>query len=322
MTWLADDLIITVRRRCRIPDGGAVMTDAELLACADERTLSRFVPFLRSLGEEYGIATTDYALAADVTSYRIPARAAGTALRDAVLLNADGIGVSLPRISLEDRDAYGGGASAWWRAGAAICLERSEVVIRPSPIAAGSTLRLRYLFRPSRLVLSTQVAAVQTINLVTAGVIKRVTFTVAGTDPADGSIVDWVQASPGFDVLTVEDEINDLGGGIWELTRGVVQSSLSSGGVVGDYVCPAALAAGTTPVVQLPEVLHSALATAVQIDVYHAMREHAVRVATEAALERELAEARKTLTPRVSGEAERVVNRNSFLRRGGHAGWR
>ena len=27
MAWLADDLVTTVRRRCRIPDGGAVMSD-------------------------------------------------------------------------------------------------------------------------------------------------------------------------------------------------------------------------------------------------------------------------------------------------------
>jgi hypothetical protein len=312
VAWLADDLLSSVRLRCRIPDGGAVASSAELCSIADEETLSIFVPYLASLNEEYGIATYDWPITSGVSAYRIPARASGTALRDVTLVESDGTGYSLPRISLEERDAYETGGSWLWKRGAAICLQRSEVILRPGTGMGGMTLRFRYQARPARLVLQSTVGQVTAIVAAAGGVVTQVEVD-EGTPPDDGTTVDWVQATPGFDVLGMDLTWELDAGVIYDIGPGVPETSAGpSAAAIGDYIAPA----GTTPIVQLPELLHPVLGAAVGSRVFDLMREHTKADAARKEVSAKLADLRTSLTPRIKGEAQILVNRDSPLRVG------
>jgi hypothetical protein len=298
--WRADDLVAAVRLRCRLPDGDAAVSDAEILALADEEMLLTLTPAVRLAKAEYGVTYSDTTISGLTRTVRIPSRAQSGGLRDVLLVNSDGVGVGLPRIPVEERERYAAGAGPYWPHGVAFSVEGDKVYVLPGNAGGGTsfTLRLKYYRRPGRLVLAASAARIISIS--------GADLTVAAIgDAGDGNIVDIVQGAPNFDLLE-EDITADYAGPV--MTLDAPNPEIAR----GDYIT----LSGTSPVVQLPDALHPVLVAAVSVRVYELMGNAAATELAQKKLSDSLSRVNRLINPRIEGEESPIVNRYSPLRTG------
>lgn len=295
-----DDLVAAVRVRCRIPDGDAVASDAELLGWADEELSGVILPLVQSARAGYGLTYADQSLVAGQADYRIPQRAQMSGLADVLLLDTQGLATSIPQVP----------SSEAWRVGTqtgspgAFTIEGDRVKLLPAPSVSLGSLRLQFCRRPSRLTLASAAAAITSVG-------SAPTYAVAAAGSVtNGVSVDVVQGVSGWDVLASDVTVSVA-------ALNFTLPSAVSGAAVGDYIA----LAGTTPVVQLPSELHQLLVQAVTVRVYEALGDKQGVALALAQQERLLGYARSMLSPRVHGEVPRIVNHGSFLRGGGRR-WR
>jgi hypothetical protein len=301
--WRSDDLVAAVRLRCRIPDGGSVASDEEILLLADEELSHTILPAVRRARAEFYVGQADYAVDGSTGEFRIPSRAQSGGLRDVVMVGADGTGVSLPMVSLERRDTYHVASHPHWPNGYAFAVQGDKVILLPSAAPVPWTLRLRYYQRPGRLVPAAQGRAITAIDG------DGVTYTCAATGTSGivaGVSVDLIQAQPNFDWLATGVTIAT------EAPNDIVLPAAVPGVTVGDVFT----LAGTTVMVQLPEALHPTLVNAVAMRVYELLGNHQQAEAVQKRLERTLGNVQSLINPRIEGEAQALINRHSPLRTG------
>jgi hypothetical protein len=317
MAWTSDDLDTAVRRDARIPDGSSAMSASEVLAIADEETLVTCLPLLLSARAEHMVRSADYTIASGQASYRIPTNALAAGLRDVTLRMPSGAEVSLPQIPIERRGLYEVAGASWWPDAVGYCVQGDAVVLLPTPAQAGYTLRLRYHWRPGRLVPTTSTSVYRVASV--SGFIRFYGASVP-TAFSTSTPVDVVEALPNFDTpfqrCTPASVTTGAAGFVQlDITDDFVSylAELGPGVAVTDLWIALA---GYAPVVQLPDVMHPLLAAAVVARVEGALgrreRMAAAMMRVEAARERVL----PLLGPRNEGEPELCVNWHSPLRAG------
>lgn len=272
---------------------------------ADEEMSMTMAPIVRNASSEFWVAHTDQAIVSGTASYRIPARAMGGSLRDVTFVNDSGSEVSLPQLPMEEAIRFRNSSSGWWQSGMAFFMEGDKITLLPSPTQAAGYLRMYYVRRPNRLV---AVSAAATITSVASNV-----YTASGGVPSTMSTttaLDLVDASPNFDWLTVDNTPTGKTG------TTITFASAVSEAVAGDYIC----LANESCVLQLPVELQPILVNAVVVRVLEALGDREGMVAAELKLQRQSEVIVSLLTPRVQGEAPRIINRSSPLRRGGKTG--
>lgn len=243
--WLVDQLIRSVRRRAYMPQNDATFSPADMLEVANEEMRDYMVPFLRDVHEEFLVASLDVTVAAGVASIRLPQRCAGEQLKG-VLYDAGSTGVYTPMRRIDSTDV----ASA---SGVAFYLEDDEIVFTPAPTSA-LRLRLKYIYRPSRMVLVSD--CVQTT---TPGGYLSLTpgaSTTVGPRFTDGALVDIVAGQPGFRTLVMDATAVTAVGASFIFST-VVPTTVA----VGDYVC----LAGESCFPQIPEAAWGLLAQRIAV---------------------------------------------------------
>jgi hypothetical protein len=296
LAWTAtsDDLADAIRECAALPDAGSP-TDAEIFRVADREIQTRFVPFMRSLRENYGVKTTEQALTVGTSDYRIPSAAQGGTLRFVTIVDSAGVERNLPQVPLQ-YDAK------WNQNGTPIAFTTIDDKIRlfPSPDTA-NTLRMLYYRRPSKLV------AVSSCFPVASKTSTQVVVT--GTPSwTSGTPIDVVQANPHF------AQVIDHNAATRSSSTFTIASSVATTDVaVGDYVCEHM----TTCVVGLPAELYYALVSATAAQLLNSDGDNAGFAREMAQCERIMLNARDTLAPRVDGAPRTIVGLNSPLRSGG-----
>jgi hypothetical protein len=291
VSWTTDTLVDKIRRRASLPDAGTP-TDQEILDVATEELLSRFVPFVRSCRENYGVKTTTQTLVVGTSDYRIPSDAQGATLRLVTLVDSAGNERDIDQVPIQyDQFSSTNGTPRGF------CVIDDMVRLIPTPDRA-DTLRLLYYRRPSALV---PVASCFPVASKT-----DTTVVVTGTPSwASGTPIDVVQALPHFTTL-----LDDNAATLATSTFTVADSASTSAVAVGDYVCLHM----ETCIPGIPAELHAALvsATAAQLLVEEGDAQGAAMEMSNA--ERIMNAARATLTPRVDGAPRLIVSSNSPLR--------
>jgi hypothetical protein len=193
LAWTAtsDDLADAIRECAAIPDAGT-LTDAEIFRVADREIQTRFVPFMRSLRENYGVKTTEQTLTAGTADYRIPSDAQGGTLRLVTIVDSAGVERNLPQVPLQYDQR-------WSQNGTPVAFTTIDDKIRlfPTPDTA-NTLRMLYYRRPSRLVPLSECAEIVSAT----DTVARITYEGYLATQADtGDPFDIVQAQPHFAVL-------------------------------------------------------------------------------------------------------------------------
>ena len=300
MGWLTTDLLSRIRYRAGLPDSGDPNnTDAILLLVADDVTVERILPAIHAAREEYGLTSTDVALVAGRSDYRIPSRAAFGGLRHVGYVDSGGTYRELNFLDPEEIDLLSGLDPA----DALEYTVSGDVVRIPEPSSASGSLRMRYFRRPSVLVAASTGADEQP-HAITSGV-GGTTLTI-GTHAFDnGDVADLVQAKPPFDVLAQDIALSGVTGTTVDIPAAV------TGLAVGDYVCTA----GETPVPQLPAELHAVLAIGCAAEVLRRGKDPQ-SAEREAEFERKLASIIGAMSPRVQADQRKIINHFSPLRHG------
>jgi hypothetical protein len=313
MAWTTTDLLAAVRRDCRIPDGAHPMPDADILATADEQIRTSLVPLLHSTDENYLVKRVDLAIVPGTSEYRIPSRATAGGLRDVWIVDPAGNQTDLVEVDLEDMWRFQSSFATSWSPRPLYCIEGDKIVI-PTPTVTGYSLRVRYYFRPSRLVLPAQCAViVDPLPGLGTGIVLA---TNAAVIEADANFVsDIVQALPNFDTklidgivtvvtpgVTAEVQVNDALGAPLDITTTDI--------TFDDFICNA----GETCVPQVPDVLHALLAKETAAAVASALGQMPRVGALTLQAERERAAVLPMLARRNTGGDRKIINRHSPLR--------
>lgn len=302
MVWTADDLVTSVKRRGQFPDANGALTDADILAIADEVMLEEIEPVLTKPGSEYLLQTKDVSLVAGTAEYRLPARAIVSKLRDLWYIDESGNERQLDQISHERAPVPAGQTGS---DPIDFYLRGEHVVLRYTPSAAGGRkLRMRYYLRRPRLVL---VAAAPRITAINTGT-KVLTASIP-TTWTNANLVDLIHFGGLFDHLGLDLVVTAVDGGFLNIT---LSAALPADLAVGDYVS----LAGESSVLCIPVELHPALVSLTLARALRALGDPRAGAEEDAAAVK-LAGLAPLFQPRVDGTAPKMVPRFSPLRNGG-----
>lgn len=230
MATTTTNLIDSIKLKGSFPASNDLFSNANYLSILNDELLNTIVPIINRVNEEYFLVYKSYDITANQESYRIPKRAVASTLRDVQRIDSNGSVQSLPRQFEEDRSSLTSGPFGYY-------LKSNSVLLSPVPTSTTGTLRLAYIRRPSKLVLTTACAAITNIagTVVTVG-------SVPGT-MTNGTLIDFVQADSPYDILDMDTAISSVSG--TTITFASVPTDLA----VGDYIC----LAGESPVPGIPE---------------------------------------------------------------------
>lgn len=291
VSWTTDTLVSKVRRRANLPDGGSPSSQ-EILDVASEEILTRFVPFLRSLQENYGVTSTTQALTVGTAEYTIPSDAQGSTVRLVEYIDAAGVERVLPQLTLQDEQLWS--TNGYVRG---FVVVGNKVRLLPAPDRA-ETIRISYYRRTSALVPVSSCFPVANTT--------STTVTVTGTPSwTSGTPIDIVQSLPHFAQL-LDGNAATRSGSVFT----VASSASTTDIVAGDYVCLHM----ETCIPGLPAELHAALVSATAAQLLSEDSDQAGFMREMAQCERIMAGAVKVLAPRADGAPSYVISRNAPLR--------
>lgn len=290
-------LVAGIKRRGFIPAGSG-LSATDILAYATDELESYIPALLKSIREEYLIASLDIAVSSGTVV--APERAVGAALRTISWVLTDDRDRPLPRIEPENAGCFTGqhGDPVGYM------FEGNNIILLPAPTSG--TLRLTYQQRPGVLVLPESCARVTSLN---GGGGSDVTVTPAQTSWADDLLLDVVSAAPNFPALAIDATATGA-----STTALNFDGGQPTGLAIGDYVC----LAGETCIPQIPTEVHGLLAQAAAHAIANATGSQ--RVATiKAKLDAVEAQTKVLLSPRSDGSARVVISRSRIGRWA--AGW-
>lgn len=318
--YTSDDLLSRVKARAQMPAADDRLSDAEILAMADDAIRSTVGRIIWNADDGRWVETyADVTISASVSDYRLPDRAIGEAVYDVLYVDADGDEHTLP---------YVDSADAWrWRSDAApgadggqyrFTIEGDTLRLLPTPSVTAGSLRIKYRRRPSRLVLLASCGALtaQPDDGDTAASVSAIPSVATGISEGGPADFDLVRAAPGGAPL--EDDIRCTWSGTtvtrssggWPTTGpNALLYSLPSG--YADYLCPV----GKTCVVPVPAEAVPFLTALVALEVLTVLGDMAaVQSAAQivAGRRRELV----ALVDDRSREDEAIIPRSSHLRAG------
>ena len=256
--YTTSDFVQDVRDAALLPSSTVPGTDTtHILRVADAQMRGHLEGVIRKVSEEYYIRKVDLSSPAGQRSVRLPSHAAGSSTRtvDYFAGPSANTGINtfllrrLQRVeperlpTFQPTDQYQGLPWGFY-------LEASTINLLPIPAGLG-TLRVRYQYRPGKLVIDTDTASADVITSVgttTVGglacyIIGTGTLTISGSNSAD-----IIAGSSPFETLasaTVNKSTNNT----------FLQSDFSTPPQVGDWLTLPDL----SPVVQLPTEMEPVL---------------------------------------------------------------
>lgn len=251
--YTAEVLLDSIRILGRCPNDTAAGTaDADLLKICDESLKEKIVPRIIRTREEYLVQAAWTPMVSNVTKYRIHPRAYAERLRDICFIDSAGsrFNIGDSPINREELASYGGpgsGVPAGWY------LEGNAIQLVPITGSYEGYIEQSFIARPSKLVLSTAVRLIDSVNTVT-GVIT--TTTNLPTTWTTANKFDVYSPYSGAELHALDAVASQVGGGGTE--KQVTFTTKIDGSVhgswpiaIGDYIA----LAGQAHLIQVPEDL-------------------------------------------------------------------
>lgn len=288
----ADQLLARIKARAQIPATEGRLTDPEILALADDALLLSLGREMYDADDGRWIRTAaDVGVTSGTSEYRIPERAWSSGVDAVSLVDARGNEIPLGYVDRSEIAAWD--QSGVWQSPCFTILG-DKIRLLPVPTDSAYSLRVRYVRRPSRLVLLEEASQVTSIAGSSWSTITLSTW--------DASVVlDYIHGQTG-------DSLADSVSTAFNFPN-FTPSTMPAELAVGDYAC----LAGESCVVQVPDVAIPYLADLVARDACVALgdNEGADRCAG-------LAEQRRRDVSQALAERSRtrpkVVNHHSPLR--------
>lgn len=303
MARTGDDLLAAVKRTVTIPANQSLLQDADILALATEELLSKMVPTLISLRQEYFLRVERQLMTSGVSEYAIPYRAIGRTLNDLKLF--DGTSTRrLPRIQTNDAHLFNYSAypNGFYFSG-------DSVIVIPAPVP-NNTLYAEFWFflRPNKL--TTTSAAAQVVSA--SG--DTITVTSVPSTMTAGVLVDVIQGVQGNRTWVYDCQIANVTGNTITLDTGCLTVANAPNPVptliAGDWVA----LAETSPVIQLPEEsfqMHVYRTSARVLEALGDFDGKRSLLDLLPSLEKDL---EMLLAPRIENEGQKVMQRTGLLR--------
>lgn len=251
---LTGDLILeSAKRGISFPSNNANnLSDPDILAFAYEEMISKIMPLMTSIRQEYLIAPPySQVITAGVSRYRIPQRALARNLRNIIYIDGSGNTNDITMVTPEDRPTYMP-TSTTTGTPRAFYIENDYIVLLPTPAVTEGSLEITYPLRPSKIIQLNDAGVIQSADPVTSIIVLETALsTILTTTPLDiishtsGNIVRTISITPS---------------NVSTNTITFPADSFDSNVEVGDYLC----LAEQSPVAQIPEEAHVLMARATQ----------------------------------------------------------
>ena len=285
------DFLNSVRQRGSLPtttNSNNVNNTDNLLKLATEELHLKLVPMLLSVREEFYVAKKNYAITANLAEYAIPHNAVGMIVRDIQIITGSEIRSLTPIDSEFIGSTATGPVTGYY-------LEHNNVVLYPTPSSTSGTLRIRYFQRPNRLALTSACALITSID---TGANTVVVSAVPSTWTV-GTEIDFIGAIVPYRTIDSDHAVTSVA----STTIGF--AALPESLAVGDWLAPA----GYSPIPQIPFEFQPLLAQMTVVKALESLGDNnGVKQANENLKVIEAA-AIQLISPRVQGEAKRVVRR-------------
>jgi hypothetical protein len=159
----SDKLVASVRRRCSLPKSDSLYSDDDILEFANDELMDSVLPDIKGMHEEYFVWNTIVDIQDNTSKYNIPERALGNSLRDISFIDSQGNEYEMTRIMRDDR--YTTQFPSTYSQPYRFYVENDKVVIVPDVRDnASGQLKMTFLLRPNQLVLSENVAKINSID--------------------------------------------------------------------------------------------------------------------------------------------------------------
>lgn len=298
--WTTTDLLTRIRLHGRLSSNDADFTDANLLDLATSVMLSRIVPEIIRVRQEYYDRYEDTSIVADQRAYAFSSRAYASVLREVVYIDSASNESPLVPLTYQDSHAYAGSTGSRPEA---YVVEDDKVILLPTPSVAQGTLRLVYEYQPAVLVPTSECMLITAVNT-TTGV-------CTGSEPgwSTSNQLDVIKGSSPFALINADLTPSAVSAGT---SVTFTASELDSTRIaVNDYLSEA----GESCIPQIPSVLHDTLAQATAATALNIRGDTRAASALEPHVSADMARIRGLLTPRVKGRQKKWMNAGSPLRR-------
>ncbi len=305
MTVTSTAFLTQVQQLITLPANQSRFPTTTMLSFGNRKLKDSVVPVIHSLNEEFFVTKTTVDLVADQSQYSIPSRAMGRKLREVKLVNSSGNRAAFPQIAIERVQFYRASSTP---TGFYMYGDKIEVV--PTPTATGYSLELWWFLPPGDLVTVSSAAVVSSV----AG--DDVTVVSVPSTLTTGIDIDFVAGVQGNSYLAIDTEIQNIVGTTISFSSGAVPSGLAA----GDYLT----VAGTSPVLQIPDMAVPYLVTLTAMELCQAMSDYEGMDRLKETRDDQKANLMKTLEPRVEGEIIPMINDYGFIggpRRGIWSAW-
>lgn len=293
LNFTNDHLLDMIRRRCSMPNSQPLFDSDSLLAFCDEEMQTVIFPIIMSIGGSYFVTNHDVAMTSvSEKIYPIPSDAVGLKIKDCYWLDTDGHEHEMTLLTIYD--VTNQFSSGW--VGLGFYLENNNVILSPQA-QPGTTLRMKYYKRASKLVQNNQGGIITAIDTNTNEVtLDNLPITWTTTDT-----VCCIDQNPGFNTLVSEITISNIA------TPVITVSSVDEM-TVGNWIC----LTGESTIAQITPEAQPILAQAVACKCLEALGDPNIATAQQK-FQQVQDFFIKSLTPRVDGQMEKIVNRTGTL---------
>jgi len=298
------DLLTAIKKRGFIPTSQQTFTDTDILRLATEELQGNIMPWIVKYDQGYYAKKVAITLVDGQHSYKIPDRAAFRKIKDLYVVTSDGDVITLPKIHSTQTEFYGGSSPL----PQAFYTEGDNIVLVPRVSSPTLNLEMVIFFRPNKLVAASRVRTVSsftssTITINTSSAPSHMTTSVK---------YDVIDAESGNSTLLYDLTATDI------TTDTITFSDTISGIKVGDEV----VIAEETSYPQMPEELQTILQEYVVMRLFqsHGDQQGVNNSLNRIAMMQE--DVANMIEDRVTGQATKLINRNSLTRQHTYASGR
>ena len=300
----SDDILRSVKRAVSVPASQPLLTDADILAMADEIVSSRIVSLIESFDTDYFLRMDTIPIVPSQSQYDIPYRAMARGLRDLVLIDTISNKRNVPLIAMEDLPFFIPATSV-----AGFFFRGDQINLVPGVPANPTSLALEIWWRlpPSKLMGVSEAGVVTSVALAQAG-FDLVTLQSIPNFASTTSKIDFVKKKSGSSVLEFDKVIQSVSGNTLYFTAGDCPFNLEA----GDYICPPEY----SPVLNnIPNEAIGLIRSHTTYRILMAIGDYeAANLVNKQDIPAEEKDFKSIMSPRIDGEPIIVVNRRSLTR--------
>lgn len=290
-----DTLLENIRLRAMLPESQNLYTDARLLMLADDELQTVIFPMIMSTKGDYFVAVNTQTMTSSL-EYPIPGDAVGIKIKDAYWRDPNWPATQpdseITQINYQDLTGQFAGMfnfMAFYVMGNTVHLTN---------VYQGKYLKLRYYKRASKLVPNDEAA--QVVDASTANI--ELTNVPSGWEV--GTVLQCIKNDPPFTTQSDDIVIDSIAGNVVTLTN--------NGDVFTMEATDWLSLTGETPIAQITPEAHPILAQSVCVKCLEGLADPNM-VTSQAKFEQLKKAFIDTMTPRVDGQAKKIVNRSGPL---------